>query len=129
MFVDVQLVGGSNFSIRIDSIIRLRPTHGTTEPMDATMVEIAERTICSSEPAVVIVERIAHSTPMARLTTPVGVRVYISANKVTDIANADSMLHHESAQAVVTVAGQQQQVTETRDHAREVIQAALGMDV
>lgn len=130
MFIGIKDLVGSKRNISAKAIYRFRPTFGDSEPMDATMIDLVTKRIYSRTDPKKLLSKIEQSNPMALLTTPVGLPVWVSADRVIDVAKPIKNLHHDKAKAVVTIhvhgnESVDQQVTETVQRASKIISQSL----
>lgn len=114
MFIEVSMLDGSQRLVRSAKIVRLRPTFGDVEPEGATLIEVGTQRLFSSEPADAIAARLRGRLQLLQLTTPVGEPVWIDADKVIAIFDADPEQHHPDARSVVCLGDVEQQLAETR---------------
>ena len=113
MFLEVATADGQGTArIKIDTIIRFRPSHGSAEPPGGTVIDYADQRFQTSDGTSAIVERIGDDLHLVQLTTPVAKPVFLNATKVTAIREA-TQNDHELANAVVRVAQHDQAVTES----------------
>ena len=121
MFIEVSTVNGQGkFSIRTDSIIRFRPSFGTSEPVNCTIIDCADQRFESSDDSLEVVDKIGDALRLARLTTPVGEAVFINADKATSVRDSTGN-DPQNAKAVVRVAQHNQAVMESRAEAAQIL--------
>ena len=126
MFIEVATQDGGVHSIAVKAIIRFRPSFGASEPGDSTKIEHGDETFFTPDTLVAVKQKIGAGLRLAELTTPNELPVVVDAEKVSGIGDPVPSQHHENAGAVLRIAGRDQQVRESQDAARQIIEAALG---
>ncbi len=129
MFIQVSTLNGGVQAIRTDTIVRFRPSHGPFEPQNATVIDYGDQRFLSADSSDEVAQNIGSELPLARLTTPNNLDLFVNASKVIDIAEPISGVHHPRARAVVRLTGTAKdvraQVRETFNQARTKVEQAL----
>ncbi len=132
MFTEIATLNGGTQLIRTDTIIRFRPSFGSFEPPDATVLDYAKQRIYSADSPESIVEKIGSGLAIAELTTPNKLPLYVDAAKVIDIALPVPEHHNPKARAVIRLGSDilgpnvRAQIRETPKQALRKISEALG---
>jgi hypothetical protein len=127
MFTEIATLNGGTQLIRTDTIIRFRPSFGSFEPPDATVLDYANQRLYSADSPGAIVEKIGTGLAIAELTTPNKLPLYVDAAKVIDIALPVPEHHHPKARSVIRLRPNiRAQVRETPKQAQRKISEALG---
>jgi hypothetical protein len=126
MFTEIATLNGGTQLIRTDTIIRFRPSFGSFEPPDATVLDYANKRFYSADSPEAIVEKIGAGLAIAALTTPNDLPLYVDAAKVIDIASPIPGHHHPRARSVIRLEPDiRAQVRETPNQAKRIISEAL----
>lgn len=125
MFIKITTLNGGSQLIRTSKIIRFRPTFGSFEPPDASTIDYDKR-IYSADTPETIANKIGAELPLAALTTPNNLILFVDAGKVDDIAEPIPGHHHPKARCVIGLSGVRAQVKETPKQARSKIEQAMG---
>ncbi|MDA7945952.1 MAG: hypothetical protein MPJ78_00580 [Hyphomicrobiaceae bacterium] len=124
MFIKITTLNGGNQLIRTSKIVRFRPTFGSFEPPNASVIDYKKRIYSADTPAT-IANKIGTDLPLAELTTPNNLVLFIDAGKVDDIADPIPGHHHPKARSVIGLSGVRAQVRETPNQAKRKIEEAL----
>ena len=121
MFLEVSRADGQGSAqIKIDTIIRFRPSHGGSEPPGGTVIDYADQRFQTNDESSEITQKIGDALRLIRLTSPIGDPVYLNAAKVTSIRDATGN-DHEHANAVVHVAQHDQAVRESQEEVERLL--------
>lgn len=130
MLINAKDLNGSKIAINTSKVIRLRAAYGPHEPKKSITVDLEGKRISVSDKLSDLVDRVREHEPLAELTTPVGLSVFVAAERAVDIQKPSDINHHPAAKAVVAIHVSQktvihQQVTESVTKARDIINDAL----
>ena len=131
MFTEIATLNGGTQLIRTSTIIRFRPSFGSFEPQNASVIDYADQRLFSADSPEIIAEKIGANLPLAALTTPNNLSLFVDAAKVIDIASPISEHHHPRARSVIglSLSGQHRtvraQLRETPNQARRKVDQAI----
>ncbi len=94
---------GSAAAFNSDSFIRIRKAFGDSEPTDAITIRTDNQKFHSGSDLGEIVSQLQAATPLVELTTPVGLKAWISKDRLIDVVQSSPVLHHQNAKAVLTL--------------------------
>lgn len=119
--------GGAAFNSA--AFIRMRQTHGDSEPSDALIVRIDRKHLHTSSRPEDLIEQLTSVVPLIGLTTPVGLKTWINGARLENVIAAIPKLHHPQANAVLTLYVNDgptidQQVQETVDEVKDLFNGA-----
>ncbi|MEM9549633.1 MAG: hypothetical protein AAGA05_00575 [Pseudomonadota bacterium] len=111
-------LNGGAAAFNSDAFVRMRPTHGDSEPRDALTIRVDTKRLHASDAPDELAAALRASVTLVSLRTPNDLPVWINAARLDSVTAALSSIHHPSAQSVVTLAIRggpaiEQQVRET----------------
>jgi len=128
MFTEIATLNGGTQLVRTSTIIRFHPSFGSFEPADASVIDYDDQRLYSADSLEAIVEKIGGERPLAGLTTPNDLPLYVDASKVIDIAMPIPGNHHPRARSIIRLSpGGRSQLRETTNQARREIERALNL--
>lgn len=101
--IQFQDLAGGNAAFNSNAFVRIRPSHGETEPTDAVMIRTDRKRLFASDDIEDLVHKIGNASDLVKLTTPNGLNVWLSSERVEIVVAAAPNLHHPEANAVVTL--------------------------
>ena len=96
-------LAGETAAFNSDNFIRLRPTHGDSEPTEAVTIRTDKKRFHSKSSPDELVTQLSAVTDMVQLTTPVGIPVWIAKDRLIDVVPTSANLHHPEAKSVLTL--------------------------
>lgn len=125
MFITVSALDNSEMSIKTNNIVWLRPSFGASEVGSATTIYVASHgKVRSADSVGSIVAKIGDSLDLGHLITPNGLDIYVDAQKVTGVIDADPDNYPPGAKSVLYFGAQKYAVSQTQAAALEILNNA-----
>ena len=103
MLIDAKDLQGSKIALNTKKVVRLRNSYGAIEPKNSVKLDLEGKQIFVSDKIEGLVKRIRKHERLAKLTTPVGIAVYVAADRVVDVHEPSEADDHPNAKAVVSI--------------------------
>jgi hypothetical protein len=120
--ITFQTLDGDVQQVEISEVWRIRGASGREEPVGAVVMDYAFERLFVKDTLENVVGKVRDQRKIERFTLPGGTPVYIATEKVIGIMRAIPGQHHEKAQSIIMTREGQQQVQESREAVREMLQ-------
>ena len=110
--------------VELNEVWRIRGASGREEPSGAVIIDYAFERLFVKDTLDTVVGKVRDQRRIERFTLPGGAPVYIAADKVIGVMRAIPGQHHQNTRSIIIAREGQQQVRETRDAIRDLLQSA-----
>jgi hypothetical protein len=108
--------------VELNEVWRIRGASGREEPSGAVIIDYAFERLFVKDTLENVVGKVRDQRRIERFTLPGGAPVYIAPDKVIGVMRAIPGQHHENTRSIIIAREGQQQVRETRDAIRDLLQ-------
>lgn len=101
--IQFQDLAGGTAAFNSNAFLRIRPSHGDAEPVEAVMIQTDRKRLYATDPIATLIEKIGTALGIVSLTTPNGLGVWLAAERIETVVATTPPHHHPLANSVITL--------------------------